>query len=326
MIISRTPLRISFFGGGTDIKDFYEKEGGAVLSAAIDKYIYATVNRKFDDQIRISYSKTEIVAAIDEVKHELVREAMKHTGIVKGIEITTISDIPSHGTGLGSSSTFTVGILHALHAYRGEHASAETLAKEACMIEIDMVKEPIGKQDQYIAAYGGLQFIQFNKDGSVYIDPIVCSSEMKEELQNNLMLFYTGMTRRASTILSEQKANSSNNKLSELRSLKALAYEAKRMLERGRSMEEFGRLLDEGWRIKRSLASGISNNEIDQMYGIAKKAGALGGKIAGAGGGGFLLLCVPENRRESVRNALSGLKEVRLKIEPQGSKIIHVSD
>lgn len=326
MIISRTPLRISFFGGGTDIKDFYEKEGGAVLSAAIDKYIYATVNKKFDDQIRISYSKTEIVAAIDEVKHELVREAMKHTGIVKGIEITTISDIPSHGTGLGSSSTFTVGILHALHAYRGEHISAETLAKEACMIEIDMVKEPIGKQDQYIAAYGGLQFIQFNKDGSVYIDPIVCSSEMKEELQNYLMLFYTGMTRRASTILSEQKANSSNNKLSELRSLKALAYEAKRMLERGRSMEEFGRLLDEGWKIKRTLASGISNNEIDQMYGIAKKAGALGGKIAGAGGGGFLLLCVPENRRESVRNALSGLKEVRLKIEPQGSKIIHVSD
>jgi len=326
VIISRTPLRISFFGGGTDIKDFYEKEGGAVLSAAIDKYIYATVNKKFDDQIRISYSKTEIVAAIDEVKHELVREAMKHTGIVKGIEITTISDIPSHGTGLGSSSTFTVGILHALHAYRGEHISAETLAKEACMIEIDMVKEPIGKQDQYIAAYGGLQFIQFNKDGSVYIDPIVCSSEMKEELQNYLMLFYTGMTRRASTILSEQKANSSNNKLSELRSLKALAYEAKRMLERGRSMEEFGRLLDEGWKIKRTLASGISNNEIDQMYGIAKKAGALGGKIAGAGGGGFLLLCVPENRRESVRNALSGLKEVRLKIEPQGSKIIHVSD
>lgn len=326
MIISRTPLRISFFGGGTDLKDFYELEGGAVLSTAIDKYIFATVNKKFDDHIRISYSKTEIVENVDQVHHDLVREAMKLTGVIRGIEITTIADIPSQGTGLGSSSTFTIGILNALHAYKGEQVSAETLAKEACRIEIDIVKEPIGKQDQYIAAYGGLQFIQFNKDGSVFIDPIVCSQEIKRELQGNLMLFYTGITRRANTILSEQKKNASKDKLEELKALKGLALRAKKGLEVDKSIDEFGKLLDEGWGLKKTLASGITKPEIDDMYDAAKKAGALGGKIAGAGGGGFLLLYVPKSRQESVRAALSGIKEVGFKFEQQGSKIIYVTD
>jgi D-glycero-alpha-D-manno-heptose-7-phosphate kinase len=326
MIISRTPLRLSFFGGGSDLKDFYEKEGGAVLSTAIDKYIFATVNKKFDDHIRISYSKTEIVETVDQVQHELVREAMKLTGVTKGIEITTISDIPSHGTGLGSSSTFTVGILNALHEYNGKRVPAEQLAKEACQIEIDIVKEPIGKQDQFIAAYGGLQFIQFNKDGSVKVEQIAISSDMKKDLNDNLMLFYTGMTRKANTILTEQKANSSEKKLSELKLLKALAFEGKKAIESDRTTMEFGRLLDEGWKIKKSLAKGVSNNEIDQMYDAARSAGALGGKVAGAGGGGFLLLYVPKTGQESVRRALSGLKEVKFKFEPLGSKIVYVSD
>ncbi len=326
MIISRTPLRISFFGGGTDLADFYEKEGGAVLSTAIDKYIFATVNKKFDEHIRVSYSKTEIVETVDQIKHDLVREAMRLAGVVHGIEITTIADIPSQGTGLGSSSTFTVGLLNALHAYKGEHVSAETLAQEACKIEIDIVGEPIGKQDQYIAAYGGLQFIQFNKDGSVFVDPIVCSRELKDALQANLMLFYTGLTRRSKTILAEQKKNSSSHRYDELKAIKELALIGKKALEKDQSIDEFGRLLDENWRLKKSLAEGVSNTEIDEIYAKAKKAGALGGKIAGAGGGGFLLLYVPKDRQAHVRSALHPLKQTEFNFEPQGSKIIYVSD
>lgn len=326
MIISRTPLRVSFFGGGTDLAAFYELEDGAVLSTAIDKYIFATVNKKFDDHIRISYSKTEIVESVDQVKHELIREAMKLTGVDGGIEITTIADIPSQGTGLGSSSTFTVGILNALYAYKGQHISAEILAEQACSIEIGIVGAPIGKQDQYISSYGGLQFIQFNRDGSVFVDPIVCSREMKNALQDNFMLFYTGITRRANTILEEQKKNSSAKKIEELKVLKELAFRAKKVLQVDQSIDEFGVLLDESWKIKKSLASGITKPEIDEMYALAKNAGALGGKIAGAGGGGFLLLYVPKEKQDSVRSALTSLQETAFRFEPQGSKIIYVSD
>ena len=308
------------------MKEFYEAEGGAVLSSAINKYIFATVNKKFDDHIRISYSKTEIVEKVDEVKHELVREAMKLTGVTKGIEVTTIADIPSQGTGLGSSSTFTLGLLNALHAFKGEHVSAETLAQEACRIEIDIVGEPIGKQDQYIAAYGGLQFIVFNKDGSVFVDPLVISKKMKEDLQDNLMLFYTGLTRRSNTILLEQKKNSAGKKLEELKALKGLAVKAKKALEVDKSPDDLGYLLDEGWEIKKRLASGITNPEIDKAYDLAKDAGALGGKISGAGGGGFLLLYVPKEKQNAVRAALSALKETGFKFEPQGSKIVYVTD
>lgn len=326
MIISRTPLRISFFGGGTDLKDFYGLEGGAVLSTAIDKYIFATVNKKFDDHIRVSYSKTEIVEHVDMIKHDLVREAMKLTGVDGGIEITTIADIPSQGTGLGSSSTFTVGVLSALYAYKGQHVSAEVLAQEACKIEIDIVGEPIGKQDQYIAAYGGLQLIQFNPDGSVFVDPIICDREFKTALQDHLMLFYTGITRRANSILNEQKKNSSGDKVGELKALKELAFRAKKIVEVDKSLDEFGRLLDKSWEIKKTLAGGISKPEIDGFYQQAKEAGALGGKIAGAGGGGFLLLYVPKEKQTNVRKALSGLQETIFAFEPQGSKIIYVCD
>ena len=326
MIISRTPLRISFFGGGTDLSEFYKLEGGAVLSTAIDKYIFATVNKKFDDHIRVSYSKTEIVEHVDQIRHDLVREAMKLTGVDGGIEITTIADIPSQGTGLGSSSTFTVGILNALYAYKGQHVSGEVLSQQACKIEIDIVGEPIGKQDQYIAAYGGLQLIQFNPDGSVFVDPIICDRKFKAALQDNLMLFYTGITRKASSILKEQKMNSAANKVAELKALKELAFRAKKIMEVNRLLDEFGRLLDKNWEIKKSLAGGISKPEIDEFYQQAKAAGALGGKIAGAGGGGFLLLYVPKEKQANVRKALSGLQETVFSFEPQGSKIIYVCD
>jgi D-glycero-alpha-D-manno-heptose-7-phosphate kinase len=325
VIISRTPLRLSFFGGGTDLADFYEQEGGAVLTTAIDKYIYATINRKFDDHIRISYSKTEIVETVDDIAHALVREAMRSTGVDRGIEITTIADIPSQGTGLGSSSTFTVGLLNVLHAYRGEHVSAETLAQEACRIEINILGEPIGKQDQYIAAFGGMQFIQFNRDGSVFVDPIICSHELKEELQNNMMLFYTGITRSAGSVLGEQKRNSFKQRINELRDLKELAYIGKKALQANNSINEFGKLLDENWRIKKLLAAGVSNPLIDEIYEKAKKAGAVGGKIAGAGGGGFLLLIVPKDRQAEVCSALHPLKQTHICFERQGSKIIYVS-
>lgn len=326
MIISRTPLRISFLGGGTDFKDFYEVEGGVVLSTAINKYIFVTVNKKFDEHIRISYSKTEIVEHLNQVQHDLVREAMRLNGVKRGIELTTIADIPSRGTGLGSSSSFTVGVLNALYAYQGQYVSAETLAREACRIEIDIVGEPIGKQDQYIAAYGGFQFIQFNPDGSVFVDPIICSREIKDALQSNLMLFYTGVTRRSNTILTEQKKNSSKEKINELKELRKLAFKAKRALEIDKSIDEFGFLLDKNWEIKKSLASGITNPEIDEIYNAAKKAGAIGGKIAGAGGGGFLLLYVPKKKQDAVRSALSTLKETTFNFEPQGSKIVYVCD
>src|SRR5664280_1298428 len=195
MIISRTPLRVSFAGGGSDLPAFYQHEPGAVLSTTIDKYIYITVNRKFDRRIRASYSVTEIVDTVGELKHELIREGLRLVGLDGGIEITSISDVPSEGTGLGSSSTYTVGLLNALYAYKGQHVDAERLGREACRIEIDICGKPIGKQDQYIAAYGGMQFIQFNPDGSVFVDPVVCLPETKKRLQERLLLLYTGMVR-----------------------------------------------------------------------------------------------------------------------------------
>src|SRR5579862_3083560 len=206
VIITRTPLRISFAGGGSDFPAVYERGSGAVVATAIDKYMYITVNRKFDDKIRASYSTTEMVDRVDDLKHELIREALRTTGISGGIEITSISDIPSRGTGLGSSSTYTVGLLHALHAYTGRHAGAQRLAEEACEIELQRCRKPIGKQDQYIAAYGGLQFMRFDADG-VRVEPLVMSAAFRERLQAYFLLLYTGLTRSADAILEEQGRN-----------------------------------------------------------------------------------------------------------------------
>lgn len=322
MIISRTPFRISFSGGGTDLKEFYKHEPGAVTSTTIDKYMYVTVNKRFDHTIRVSYSHTEIVDSVDEIKHPIVRETLKLVGLTDSLEITSIADIPA-GTGVGSSSSFTVGLLHALYAYKGQHVTAEQLADEACKIEIDILGEPIGKQDQYAAAYGGLQHIQFNPDESVYVDPVICTKETKKMLSNNLLLFYTGITRKSSKILREQK-NNTKAKLNYLRAIRDLSYRIRDILIRGTDLDEFGGVLHQNWLLKKQLVDSISNDKIDEYYRKARDAGASGGKILGAGGGGFLVLCCEEQRQKKVREILSELKELPFDLEPQGSKIIYV--
>jgi len=327
MIISRTPLRISFAGGGSDLPAFYQQETGAVVSTAINKYIYITVNPKFDDKIRASYSRTEIVDRVDALKHELIRKALKMVRIDKGIEITSISDIPSQGTGLGSSSTYTVGLLNALYAYRNYFAGAERLAREASVIEIEWCGKPIGKQDQYIAAYGGFQFIRFNPDGSVFVDPIVCAPETRERLQEGLLMLYTGLVRKADNILSEQSHNTRTDeeKRASLRRMVSLAEQMREALLRN-DPGSFGEILHAGWMEKRKLAQGITKPCIDEWYERARAHGAIGGKILGAGGGGFLLIYAPPECHPNICEALPELRPVNFRFSPQGSKLIYVEE
>ena len=325
MIITRTPFRISFVGGGTDLPDFYRVEPGAVVSTAINKYMYVIVNQRFTDTIRVSYySKTELVDTVDDVKHPIVREALKLAGITQGIEIASIADVHA-GAGLGSSGSFTVGLLNALYAYKGVLKSAEDLAREACHIEMDILGEPVGKQDQYIAAYGGFRFIQFNPDETVITENIIWSAERKEELVENLLVMYTGDARDASPILQEQKQNTAQaDKMDRLRNLRDMAVDIKSQLNSDACGYTLGEILHQGWMLKRQLADSISNDKIDKYYQKALDAGALGGKLLGAGGGGFLLLyCLPP-KRAAVKEALSHLKELEFSLEPEGSKIIYV--
>ncbi|MDX1521292.1 MAG: GHMP kinase [Anaerolineae bacterium] len=327
MIITRTPLRLSFVGGGSDLPAFYENERGAVVSTAIDKYIYINVNPKFDHKIRASYSITEIVDTVDELQHELIREAMYLLNIREGIEITSISDIPSRGTGLGSSSSYTVGLLNALYAYTGRMAGAERLANEACHIELDRCHKPIGKQDQYIAAYGGLQYIRFNPDGSVFTDPVICSASIRKRLDSRLLLLYTGLTRKADNILAEQtrQTRSSEEKRASLRYMVSLADQLCDALGRD-DLDGFGEILHAGWLEKRKLATNISNSSIDDWYERARAAGAIGGKLAGAGGGGFLLLYADPAHHNDICRALPELQRVPFHFCPQGSKVIYVEE
>ncbi len=327
MIISRTPLRISFVGGGSDLASFYKYQPGAVVSTTINKYIYITVNKKFDNLIRASYSITEFASRPEELKHELIREALLLLDLDGGIEITSISDIPSRGTGLGSSSTYTVGLLNALHAYKGEFASAQKLAQEACYIEIDRCKKPIGKQDQYAAAFGNLNYIQFNPDGSVFVNPIICRKETKEKLQENLLMLYTGLTRSSASILEEQnkKTSSSPQKRKILAQMVQLANKLKSALEKNK-LDQFGDLLHQNWELKKQLARGITNERINEWYEIARKHGAIGGKILGAGGGGFLLLYAPKEKHSSICSALPELRPTPFAFEPEGSKIIYYGE
>lgn len=316
---------MSFAGGGSDLPSYYREFGGAVISTAIDKFVYVTVSEKFDSNIRVSYSRTEEVGSVNEVAHPLVKEAMKLSRVTDGIEITSVADIPSKGTGLGSSSSFTVGLMHALYAHRGMHVPAERLANEACQIEIDRCGEPIGKQDQYAAAYGGLNLIRFNPDDSVCVDPIICRRETIREIENQILVFYTGITRSASAILQTQGetlvAHVDKQKI--MARMVSLAYDLKREIEANRP-DQLGDILHESWMLKRSISAGISNSTIDQWYDAARRAGARGGKILGAGSGGFLVFSVSEDRKLAVRSALSHLKEVSFRFEPQGSKIIFV--
>lgn len=321
MIITRTPLRISFAGGGTDLPEFYETETGAVTSTAISKYVYIIVMRRFDESIRVSYSKTEIVDSVDEIQHPIVREAMMLTGVTKGVEIVSVADVPA-GTGLGSSSSFTVSLLNALYAYKGVLRSPSELASEACRIEIRYLREPIGKQDQYIAAYGGIRHIRFQPDDTVVVEHVLCAPEIVEKLGRNLLLLYTGRTEEAKVTLEHQRRNT-NSKMVVLRRLHDLAVEAKELLCRG-DLRALGEALDEGWRLKKQLADGISDPQIDDWYDRARKRGAIGGKVLGAGGRGFLLLCCPVRYQQCVLDELNMLRPISFGIEPEGSKVIYV--
>lgn len=325
MIITRTPFRISFAGGGTDLPEFYRTGWGAVVSTAINKYMYVVVNRRFTEAIRVSYyARTEIVNHADEIKHPLVRETLKLVGITSGIEIASIADIQA-GVGLGSSASFTVGLLNALYAYRGILKSAEELARDACHIEVDILGEPSGKQDQYIAAYGGFRYLKFNADDTVITEEILRSKQDKEKLARELLLLYLGNDRSASSILAEQKNGTRQpDNMAALRKLRDLAGDLKGRLQNKTSPLNIGEYLHQGWLLKKQLASGISNGGIDECYEKALKAGALGGKLLGAGGGGFLLLHCPPERKAGVREALSNLKELDFSFEPEGSKIVYV--
>jgi len=320
LIIVQSPLRISLFGGGTDFADYYLKEGGCVLTSTIDKYIFVTIKQRFDNKLRIGYTQTEIVDEVSQIKHELIRESLSLSGIKSGVEITTMGDIPSAGSGLGSSSAVTVGALHAMYTYQSEMVTAEKLAVEACKIEIEVLKKPIGIQDQYVVAYGGLRLFEFHTDGRVTSEKLDFSSDMKRDLEENLLLFYTGVNRQADTILAEQKANIEDTSHL-LRELKGLAYAAKDELLKG-NLDAIGSMLDTSWALKKKLASKISNSGIDELYNLAKKSGALGGKITGAGGGGFMLLYCPREKHNKVRGALNYLKELPFRLERDGAKVI----
>jgi D-glycero-alpha-D-manno-heptose-7-phosphate kinase len=326
VIISRTPLRISFAGGGSDLPAFYEGEPGAVVSTTITRYVYITVNQKFDRRIRASYAETEIVERVDDLKHELIREALRMTSIDGAIEITSISDIPSRGTGLGSSSAYTVGLLNAMHGFVGKLAGAERLAREACEIEIERCRRPIGKQDQYSVAFGGIKSLTFQPDGNVDVAPVICSQKTRQALQDHLLLLYTGLTRRSETILAEQVCSTSKSETrARLRRMVALAHEIRDLLNSDK-LVGFGELLHENWMEKRQLADGISSPELDAWYETARRHGATGGKILGAGGGGFLLLYAAPDRHAEIGEALSELRVVPMRFEPHGSRLIYVEE
>ena len=314
---------MSFVGGGSDFPSFYRRFGGAVLSTSISKYIYVNVNRKFDDGIRVAYSKTEEVETVDEIQHVLVRACLNFLDIRGGIEITTIADIPSRGTGLGSSSSFTIALLHALYSYKDMFVSAEKLAADGCHIELSICKEPIGKQDQYAAASGGFNLIEFREDDSVKITPVITKREIMQQLESNLLLLYTGKTRSASAILRQQELGirADKTKLLALKKMTQLAHTLYGELQGGH-LDSFGRILHENWLLKKSLAKGISTSDIDEWYEVGRRNGATGGKILGAGAGGFLLFYAPQERHAGICKALSLLKPVEVKFERDGSRVI----
>ena len=322
MIISKTPMRMSYVGGGSDMSNYYREEIGAVVSTTIDKFMYLVVNRKFDGDIRLSYAKTEIVATRSEIKHPLVREALEMTGIDGGIEIASLADIPSQGSGLGSSSAYTVGLLNALYAYKGLYVSKKTLAEQACEIEIIKCNEPIGKQDQYAAAFGGLNFIRFHSNEAVSVEPVVCRPETLIELQENTLVFFTGRTRSASAVLKDQSAAllEKSKKLLMNRMVK-LAFDLKVELE-SNSLANVGSILDENWRLKSQLTQGITDQEIDEWYSIGVSNGATGGKLLGAGNGGFLMFFAPRERHPFIRAALPNLRPVTFNFDQSGTQIV----
>lgn len=322
MIITRTPFRISFAGGGSDLADFYEHFGGAVVSATINKFTYLSMHPYFfEDGYLLKYSGTENCRSLEEIRHPILREVFRLYDI-HGVDFNSSADIPS-GTGLGSSSSFTSGLIHLCNAYNETYLNKEDIAAQACHVEIDLLKSPIGKQDQYACACGGLNFIEFNPDGTVDLEKIYLSTEGYQRLENNLLLFFTGRSRDANTILAEQKRNTRDDgKIARLRKMVGIARELRRELL-GNNIDAMGEALRLGWDLKRGLATGITSSGIDECYEAALKAGAEGGKLLGAGGGGFLLFYVKEQNHRRVRQALRGMKELPFKFESKGTVIIH---
>lgn len=327
MIVSRAPLRMSFLGGGSDLPAFYEQQPGCVLSTALDYYVHLAVSVKFNHRIRASYSVTEIVDRLDELQNDRIRECLRLVGIEGGLEVVSVSDIPSGGTGLGSSSSFTVALLHALYAHLGIYVSAERLAREACLVEMDRCACPIGKQDQYAAAYGGFNFLEFEPDGTVRVEPVICHPETRRALQANLLLMYTGTTRSADAILAEQQRNTtaSADTRALLAAMAELAREGRKALCHN-DPDELGLLLHEGWMLKRRVASGVSNPQIDAWYERAMNRGALGGKLLGAGGGGFLLFYASPAAQPGIVAELAELRPVPFGLGAEGSRIVYYDE
>ena len=324
IIVTRTPLRLSLAGGGTDLPEFYEVDGGAVLSTAIDKYIYVTVKRHgsfFDEPIRVNYSRSEMVERVSDIENDIVRSCLTYLEIEAPIYVSVVGDLPA-ASGLGGSSAFAVGLLNALHAYRGERVGAGQLAAEASHVEMEILREPIGKQDQYAAAYGGINLFEFLPSGRVRVEAQHLSKAVIDPLFEGIMLFWTGHPRSAGKVLAEQRAQT-GVKRDELSAMRRHALHLRDVLhDRGADLEEIGRTIHESWLMKRGLASTITNDRIDQWYERARKAGAVGGKVAGAGGGGFLLFIVPDGCREAVREALADLVYVPVRPEAHGSQLV----
>lgn len=328
LIISRTPLRASFVGGGSDLKAYYAHQPGAVVSTTINKFIYIVVDKYYDSKkYRLGYSRVEEVDNVKDVKNEILRECLRITNTPKGVVIMVHADLPSKGSGLGSSSAFTVGVLNALYAYQGKYKAPEELAKEACQIEIDILGAPIGKQDQYAAAFGGFKYIQFNTDDSVYVEPIIMSKQIKMQLERSLVMFHTGIWRKSNTILSDQKSKMESDETKNKIMSKMVAYtdDFKKALSKG-DLNLIGQLLHENWMLKQKMSKKIANSQIQDWYSRALKAGALGGKLLGAGGGGHLLFLCKESEQEKLRRALKDLREVPFKFDNDGTKIIYMED
>jgi len=325
VIITRTPFRLTLGGGGTDLPSFYQQHGGFVLAVGIDKYMFINVNTPvIDDKVRVRYSKSELVDHVDQVEHTLAREALKRFGLAKGVEIVSLADIPA-GTGLGSSSCYLVGLLNALRALMQQPASPQELAEEACHIELDNLKKPIGKQDQYMAAFGGLTSLTIDRDGAVHVERLPLTAELVEALENNLLLFYTHETRDATAILSRQDSATRKREggvAAHLREIKDIGVEIQNQIVAG-NLRRFGEMMDLHWQMKKRLADGISNPQIDAWYDLARHHGAIGGKISGAGGGGFLMLYC-EGKKNCVREAMrkAGLRELSFRFEFEGSKVV----
>jgi D-glycero-alpha-D-manno-heptose-7-phosphate kinase len=325
MIVSRAPVRFSLGGGGTDLPSYAREHGGFVVAAAVDKFVFVCVARRFQNNIRLAYSESEIVDTVDQIKHRIFRAALQATGLTSGLELHSLADVPAN-TGLGSSSSFTVALLNGLHAFKREFVPAEQLAREACHLEVDVLKEPIGKQDQYIAAYGGISAMHFHPDGSVEVERLPLRHEVIDELESNLLIYYSGVERSASIVLKEQAKTIVENRdaaVQRMHRIKELGYETKRILLSG-EIDKYGEMLHEHWMNKRKLASSMADSTIDQHYEAACKAGAIGGKLMGAGGGGFFMFYVraPERRRVHETLAARGLRPMRFRFDFDCARIM----